>query len=171
MQGLLPIAGVAVAALATAVGLVAAVDVPAPERTIDISHALHAKFDVDCVTCHVGVETGASAGVPSIEICGGCHDDPADSISRSANGKRVLDLVARKEEPVWTKLYALPDHVVFSHRRHVGIAKIACDACHGDIGASTTLPNSPVEATLAMDGCLACHERSGASRDCFACHR
>ncbi|MFQ5843510.1 MAG: cytochrome c3 family protein [Planctomycetota bacterium] len=144
---------------------------PEGEPVADNNHALHMERDLECADCHTGVETHAAAGVPSVAICGECHDDPEDSIGRTQNGRRILDHVGRKEELWWPKLYSLPDHVVFSHRRHVAIGKIACEKCHGTIASTNTLPEEPVEATLTMNGCLDCHERSGAEQDCFACHK
>ena len=169
----MPMLAVVLLAVATAGGLVAAgrsassVD----ETVADINHAVHIARDLECVDCHTGVETHAVAGVPAIAICAECHDDPEDAIGKSGNGKLVLSHIAAKEELWWPQLYWLPDHVVFSHRRHVALGRIACERCHGDIAATTTLPDRPVRATLTMDGCLECHERSGADRDCLACHK
>jgi hypothetical protein len=145
---------------------------PAPESTVaDINHSIHVERDLQCVDCHQGVESRARAGVPGIAVCAECHDDPEDAIGRTENGKSILDHIRRREELWWPELYALPDHVAFSHARHVAAGKIACARCHGDIAAATSLPGEPEGAALTMDGCMECHARSGASSDCCACHR
>lgn len=51
----------------------------------------------------------------------------------------------------------------FDHGRHPQ----ACASCHGDVGAAPALPLP--RADLA--GCLDCHRREPAARDCAACHR
>jgi hypothetical protein len=158
-------------AVATAGALVAAGSRAGDETVADINHAVHIERDLECIDCHTGVETHAVAGVPSIAICTECHDDPEDAIGKSRNGKLILSHIAAKEELWWPQLYWLPDHVVFSHKRHVALGEIPCERCHGDIAATTTLPETPVRATLTMDGCMECHEQSGADLDCFACHK
>jgi len=141
------------------------------EPLADINHAIHLDRDLECVDCHVGVQTHAAAGVPGILICVECHEDEEDTMAETPNGRRILDHILAKKQLWWPQLYKLPDHVVFSHRRHVALGKIACDTCHGDMASSTTLPDRPVEATLTMDGCMDCHTRKEAELDCFACHR
>lgn len=163
--------GVIVLATAVAAGLVAvgpsAEDLP----VADFNHAIHIARDLECVDCHTGVETRAAAGVPSITICAECHDDPEDSMIKTANGKRISDHIQRGEELWWPSVYDLPDHVVFSHRRHFALGRIACKECHGDVAGATTLPVALVESTLTMDGCMDCHARNRADQDCFACHK
>jgi hypothetical protein len=171
VQHFVAVLALASLAVATATGLVLATRRPAAEPLADFDHALHAENDLACVDCHVGVETAAAAGVPSVTFCAECHEDPEDGMTRTENGKRILDHILRGEEVWWHQLYWLPDHVVFSHRRHFAIGEVPCDVCHGDIGSSTTLPGEPVFTTLTMDGCMECHERSGATLDCVACHR
>jgi hypothetical protein len=163
--------GLVLLALVAAGGLVVATARPEEEPLADIDHAIHIARDLECVDCHVGARSHATAGVPSVSICAECHEDPEDGMAQTENGKRILDHILRGEELWWPKLYHLPDHVVFSHRRHAELGEIACEQCHGEIAATTTLPHEPVESTLTMDGCMDCHERSGASLDCFACHK
>jgi len=163
--------GVIVLAAAMAGGFAAVAPAPDEQPVADFSHTIHIARDIECIDCHIGVETHAFAGTPSITICADCHDDPEDTMGKTANGKRILDHIARKEDLWWPSLYYLPDHVVFSHRRHVTLGEVKCEQCHGDIAAATTLPKEPVDRVLTMKNCLACHARSGASQDCLACHR
>jgi hypothetical protein len=124
-------------ALVAAGGLAAAAAKPEGERLAVINHAIHIARDLECVDCHLGVRSHAAAGVPSVTICAECHDDPEDGIAQTENGQRILDHILRGEELWWPKLYHLPDHVGFSHRRHAELGGIACDECHGDIAAAT----------------------------------
>jgi hypothetical protein len=171
LRSLAPILGPILLAVGAAGSWISATGDRDAYRVADINHAIHIARDLECVDCHVGVETHAAAGVPGIAICAECHDDPEDSIRRTENGKRILDHISRNEQLWWPQLYWLPDHVVFSHRRHVSLGGIACETCHGGIASTTTLPEEPVETTLTMDGCMDCHARSGADLDCYACHK
>jgi hypothetical protein len=60
--------------------------------------------------------------------------------------------------------------VYFSHRRHVGIGKLECGACHGDIAVSQHPPSRAL-VRITMEFCLDCHRAKGQSLDCVACHR
>lgn len=164
--------GLVILVASAAAGALVAVGRPPPDPTMaDINHAIHVERDLQCVDCHQGVESRARAGVPGIAVCAECHDDPEDAIGRTGNGKRILDHVQRREELWWPKLYTLPDHVAFSHRRHVAAGKIACARCHGDIASTRSLPDEPEGAVLTMNECMECHVGSGASNDCCGCHR
>jgi len=155
----------------TAVGLVTVTQQPPGDPVADFNHRIHIESELECADCHLGVETAAPAGIPSITICAECHDDPEDPMVRSDNGKHILAHVLKGEEPWWPSVHSLPDHVVFSHRRHFAIGRIDCKDCHGDMASATTLPGEPMHGILTMDGCLECHERTGASLDCAACHK
>lgn len=166
---LLAVLGVAVLA---AGGLVAATQTPPDDPVADMNHAIHLERDLACVDCHQGVEKEARAGVPSILICVDCHEgDSAETFGGGPNGEMLADHVERKEELWWPALYQLPDHVLFSHRRHVVFGKIDCARCHGDMKSRKTLPAEPIERTLRMDGCLECHAESNVTQDCWACHK
>src|SRR5262245_53617117 len=47
---------------------------PGPVQPIPFSHKHHAGlYQVDCQYCHTGTNRSAVAGVPSDEVCMGCH--------------------------------------------------------------------------------------------------
>jgi len=47
---------------------------PGPTQPIAFSHAHHSgTFQIDCLYCHSGSERSQAAGVPSVEVCMGCH--------------------------------------------------------------------------------------------------
>jgi hypothetical protein len=169
---LAPLLAVLAMAVLAAGALVAATD-PAPAMLVaDIDHALHTERDVACVDCHTGVESHERAGIPSIKICVDCHEgESAEELGGGANGKLIAAHLESGEELWWPGVYALPDHVVFSHRRHVALGGIACEECHGDVKAATTLPIALVPGTLTMEGCMDCHAGHGASLDCWGCHK
>ena len=45
-----------------------------PIQPIPFSHKHHAgEFKIDCLYCHSGTDKSQAAGVPSVELCMGCH--------------------------------------------------------------------------------------------------
>jgi hypothetical protein len=137
-------------------------------QPIAYNHAAHVKkLEIGCETCHETSTAGEVAGIPPLSTCADCH--------REANGpspeeKKVVEAVLAGREIPWARLYDLPRHVYFTHRRHVAVARIACERCHGDMGSQTRPPPGPLVA-LTMDGCIECHRQRGASQDCDVCHR
>jgi len=158
-------------ALCLAAALLGACTAQAVEQPFPFNHRVHFEGGVACVDCHQGVDSGPVAGIPKVESCLDCH---ADDIT---NNPEATPLIARGRghgkagtELGFRRLYALPGHVYYSHRRHVGIAKLECPVCHGDIGQSVRPPERPIAATLRMETCMDCHERSGVEDDCAWCH-
>ncbi|NIS61721.1 MAG: hypothetical protein GTO13_13780 [Proteobacteria bacterium] len=136
------------------------------KQPIQFNHKSHKEQGVECITCHQYVQEQAFAGFPKIEVCLGCHEQ---SITESREEEKIR--VFQKEgTPVrWRSLYNQPDHVFFSHRRHVKLGQIECGVCHGDFDERTIPPSKPL-VNLSMDRCMECHEGRGADNDCMVCH-
>jgi menaquinone reductase, multiheme cytochrome c subunit len=131
-------------------------------QPIAFNHARHQALT--CAGCHRGVETAAHATLPSADVCAKCHAAPPKNVD-----PKQWD--ALKQSAVnWVKVTRVPDHVMFSHQRHVTLARLDCSSCHGDIGRRTT-PPARAATRLEMKTCRACHQQEGASEDCAACHR
>jgi len=60
--------------------------------------------------------------------------------------------------------------VFYSHRRHVVVAKIPCETCHGAIARTSAPPARPL-VKIRMKFCIGCHQRRNVTVDCIACHR
>ena len=137
-------------------------------QPIAYNHSIHVrKLEMPCEHCHATAASSEVASLPPLSTCAACHqeangDSPAE--------KMVVEAVRAGREIPWVRLYELARHVYFTHRRHVAVAGIACERCHGDMGSQTRPPSRPLVA-LTMDGCLACHRGQGASQECDACHR
>ncbi len=136
-------------------------------QPIKFNHKKHVDMGIGCDTCHIYVKEQPFAGLPKIEICLGCHEAP---ITKSAEEEKIRDFKKRDIELRWTKLTNLPDYVYFSHRRHVGIAKLDCKGCHGDI-AEMPVPPERALVSLKMGDCIDCHRKKKAKTDCIYCHR
>lgn len=131
---------------------------PAP-----FNHARHTALA--CAVCHSGVDSRARATLPPLELCRRCHATapagfPEAAFTEAKGGGRFE----------WKRVTRLPEHVFFSHRRHVASGRLECASCHGDIGQQQRPPVRP-PLRLDMDACLSCHRREGISEDCAACHR
>ena len=142
-------------------------------QPIAFNHKVHVTdLGLDCSHCHTGVETGPFATLPTAEICLACHSTPLsknpeeEKVRRYGEGKGG----SPKGEIPWQRLTRLPDHVYFSHRRHVALGKVPCESCHGKM-RERVVPPSRAPMELSMDDCLSCHRKQKASVDCVSCHR
>jgi hypothetical protein len=134
---------------------------PSPVRQpIAFPHAKHQ--GVACTVCHRGAATTARAGIPNDAMCAKCH---------STIPGRTTASTAERDQPIkWVQVTHVPDHVMFSHRRHVTLAKLDCESCHGKV-RDRMAPLGVAAVRLEMNTCLSCHRREGAAEDCAACHR
>jgi Cytochrome c7 and related cytochrome c len=132
------------------------------------NHAVHTA-KADCTLCHRGARDGARAGLPSLEVCTHCHATAPGS-APSARDRAVWAKALQGSAPPWNRLYRLPAHVFFSHRRHVTVAGVACETCHGDMEHQKTPPKYALKA-LKMRDCISCHQQEKVMVDCTGCHR
>jgi Cytochrome c7 and related cytochrome c len=134
---------------------------------IPLDHKVHAgDLKMPCLSCHVYADRSSVAGIPSGRKCMGCHK----FISKDKPAIQLLAQRVDAGQPLrWRRIFALPDHVYFSHRVHIRAKKpIDCKECHGDIAASKTIAQAK---PFTMGDCLDCHKAREASRDCLTCHR
>jgi hypothetical protein len=132
-------------------------------QPIAFDHARHA--GMGCGVCHRGVEEQARAGIPEAAVCRKCH-----ATAPRAAAAVKWDEAGRAQPIAWVRVSHLPEHTMFSHRRHVGLARLECTSCHADVGTSAVPPGRP-PLRFDMDACLDCHQREGANQDCAGCHR
>lgn len=141
----------------------------APEQPIAFSHKTHAEINgLDCLFCHIYAKKSTVAGVPSVQACFNCHKivglaNPAikDEVMK------VLDYWNKKMPIPWIKVYNLPDHVYFSHKRHV-IKGVDCAECHGEVKKMDRVQKI---SSLEMGWCLECHRKNEVDKDCLICHK
>lgn len=153
---------------------------PGPKQPIPFSHKHHAgQFKIECLYCHAGTDKSSAAGVPSVELCMGCHSQFPTEYDE-IEGIRILKQHWEEKKPIeWVQIHRLPEHVQFRHNRHVQ-AGVACQTCHGPVEQIDKLhlvPDTkmgylvPV-AKLEMGWCISCHRQNHqqASQDCLKCH-
>lgn len=138
---------------------------PAPEQPIAFPHTVHAgSLQLPCTYCHVFAERSRYATAPSVELCMGCHG----SIATDHPEIRKLTRHFEEKKPIeWVRVYALPDFIYFSHKRHVK-AGVPCSDCHGNVARMKRVRRV---SSLTMGWCVSCHRVRGASRDCAVCHK
>src|ERR1700760_4670548 len=123
---------------------------PKPQP-VPFSHKHHAgDLGIDCRFCHVGVETGAKATVPTTQVCMTCHSQMWTSGEMLGPVRKSL---ATGQPLVWSRVNRLPDYVYFDHHVHVR-NNVPCAACHG---ALQDMPLTRAAAPMTMQWCLDCH--------------
>lgn len=135
-----------------------------PEQPLAYSHKLHAgELEINCQFCHTYARRSEMAGIPSMKKCMGCHENLE---VESAQITLLKDHYENNKPIEWIKVYDLPDHVWFSHKRHIA-KDIACKRCHGP---TETLEVNARLVTHNMGFCLDCHQANNAPTDCWTCH-
>jgi len=153
---------------------------PGPIQPIPFSHAHHSgRFQIDCLYCHSGGDRLAMAGMPSVEVCMGCHLQFPPEYD-SLEGIRILNQYWEDQLPIpWVQVHRLPEHVQFTHNRHMAAVGVTCQSCHGLVEVMDKLflvadtkwwqYGLPTQK-LEMGWCVMCHRDSNASTDCLICH-
>ena len=131
----------------------------APDQPIKFSHKVHAGANgIDCMYCHHTAEQSKSAGIPAMNLCMNCHVLVREG---SHSGKfeiaKIIDAVENKKPVKWVRLHNLPDYVYFSHAIHVGVAKLECQKCHGEVQEMDIMKQN---ADLSMGWCVNCHRET-----------
>lgn len=153
-------------------GMVAAGGLPLAsgiEQPIAFPHDVHAgENQVPCMYCHFSADRSPDAGIPSVQVCAGCHV-PAGVPMIAADSPGVQKLIGywERREPIpWVRIYDLPDHVHFPHMMHVD-AGVQCQQCHGPV---ETMRLVEQYASLEMGWCIDCHKQREVRIDCSVCH-
>jgi hypothetical protein len=138
-------------------------------QPIAFPHDIHAGTNqIPCMYCHTSADRSVSAGIPSVQVCAGCHI-PGGVPLIAADSTEIKKLIMYWEEqkPIpWVRIHDLPDHARFPHMRHVN-ADVQCQECHGPV---ETMVEVEQFSSLRMGWCIECHRARGVRTDCFVCH-
>lgn len=150
-----------------------------PEQPIDFPHDLHAgEKQIPCQYCHSSARRSPVAGIPSMNVCMGCHN----YVATDKEAIKYLTAKYEKKEPIeWVKVHDMPDFVRFSHKPHILSEKLAknyekefaendgqaCFLCHGDVKEMGTVSQAK---SMQMGWCVDCHVNNEASISCETCH-
>jgi hypothetical protein len=135
-----------------------------PEQPIAFPHTLHAADNqIPCMYCHYTADMSASAGLPSVQVCVGCHVpgsgamDPATAQlgfpAGSEEAEKLVDYWRRGEAIPWVRVHNLPAHARFPHDMHVTVG-LDCATCHGPVEEMEVVYQF---APLTMGWCVDCH--------------
>jgi len=121
------------------------------DQPVQFDHRHHVRDDnIDCLYCHSSARRAPYAGIPSAELCMGCHSQvwpespQLEPVRRSYFSGKPL---------VWQRVHELPDYVYFDHSVHVNKG-IGCVSCHGRVDRMAL---DYQVAPLSMGWCLGCH--------------
>ncbi len=157
------------------------VEAPGPMQPIPFSHKHHAgDFKIDCQYCHSGTEQSRTAGMPSVEVCMGCHGQFPKEYDELEGIQTLKEHWEKKEPLVWKQIHRLPEYAKFRHNRHIA-AGVECQRCHGPVETIEKLSLVPdtqwwqyglPTQKLEMGWCIKCHRENNqqASQDCLTCH-
>lgn len=130
------------------------------------NHKIHKKAGIGCIQCHPFYREQRFSGMPNVILCIECHKDP---ITQNPEEEKIREFYKNGKVFRWKRLYEQPDHVFFSHRRHVVLAQMDCKDCHGPIEESER-PPTKAWVKMTMKWCMECHTKTKANNDCMACH-
>ena len=137
-------------------------------QPIQYNHKLHVEdIGLECSQCHQYYEIDAAAGLPTTDDCAACHSDLQ---GESEEEQKLVSFIAEENELKWKRIFQLPRHVFFSHRRHIALAELECSECHGSMEERTEPPRMS-DNDIDMDFCIDCHEKKDITNDCMNCHR
>ena len=169
------------------------------DQPINFSHAHHGQESdagMSCEDCHFFHEDGQFSGIPKIDKCMECHEDPESPLGDSQEEEKLFTnyIVPEKEIP-WLVYSRQPECVYFPHMAHVKMAEIECSVCHGDMVNQDTMPVYKVNRLtgysidiwgrniaglkthtwerMKMDDCAECHTQRKKENNnaCFVCHK
>jgi hypothetical protein len=129
----------------------------AVDQPVEFDHRHHVIDDeIECLYCHREAEVSASAGIPSTDVCMGCH-------AQVWNESPLLEPVRRSYfsgQPIpWNRVHDLPDFTYFNHAVHVQRG-VGCVKCHGRVDE---MPRVAKVFSLQMQWCLDCHRNPNES--------
>jgi len=142
----------------------------AADQPIAFYHNVHAGDNqIPCMYCHFTAERGPSAGVPSVQLCVGCHVPGSGILAASdaslgfpaadrdslwnAEALKLVGFWQRQEAIPWVKVHQLPAHVTFPHMSHVRVG-LQCQTCHGPVEEMEKVYQF---SSLQMGWCVDCH--------------
>ena len=129
------------------------------------SHRVHAGVnEIGCRMCHAYAEHSTVAGIPSMARCFGCHKFVARD---NPDVQKVVQTYQDGKVLAWNRVYRVPDHVFFTHERHVA-AGLRCQTCHGEVQQMDVVRQA---SPLTMGWCVECHRQRHAPTDCLVCHK
>jgi hypothetical protein len=130
------------------------------------SHVEHLEKGAECKDCHGEAMDREKPAMPAMAVCNDCHDD----LDKDKPPERHASIFVPegRTEPIWSRVTALADEVIFDHALHVK-EKVACADCHIGIEGNTEVSTA---VAVGMEACVKCHAtQAKEDNDCASCHR
>ena len=143
-----------------------------PEQPIAFYHSVHAgQNQIPCMYCHYTADRSVDAGIPSVQLCVGCHvpgsSAPGAMPSQASltfptaerdtmwnrNANLLVDYWKRGEAIPWVRIHKIPEHAKFPHYVHVNVG-LQCQTCHGPVQEMKKVYQF---SSLRMGWCIDCH--------------
>lgn len=139
-------------------------------------HAKHIANEVQCVTCHVGIEKSNSAAeqhLPSMALCQTCHMDMEREnycVDCHNAGEKLTPMDHKLD---WLQAHGLSSQLNEDNCKMCHNEKQCLD-CHANDNLDRTvhplnfINNHAIEAKNKTENCYTCHEEL---ESCITCHR
>jgi len=143
-------------------------------QPIAFPHNTHAgtepgQMGMDCQYCHFSAERSVDAGLPSVDLCVGCHQ-VIPGANKPEEVAKLMKYWTDKQPIPWVRVYKIADHAHYPHMMHIN-AGLKCQQCHGEVQTMDVITTpDPLWGGKNMGWCIACHRKQGASDDCAVCH-
>jgi len=120
-------------------------------QPVKFDHRHHVRDDgIACRYCHADYTRSASAGMPAVSVCMGCHSQ----VWTNSNELSAVRAAYYAGTPLaWERVTRLPHFVYFDHSIHVSHG-VGCVSCHGRVDQMAEVY---AVNTFTMDFCLDCH--------------
>ncbi|HEX8694538.1 MAG TPA: cytochrome c3 family protein [Longimicrobium sp.] len=144
----------------------------APQQPIAFYHSVHAgQNQIPCQYCHFSADRSVDAGIPSTQVCVGCHvpggtaagADPSQAVlgfpakqrdsTWNAEALKMVDHWKNGEAIPWVRVHKIPEHAKFPHYVHVNVG-LQCQTCHGPV---QNMKEVYQFSSLRMGWCIECH--------------
>ena len=143
-----------------------------PEQPIAFYHSVHAgQNQIPCQYCHYTADRSPDAGIPSTQLCVGCHV-PGSGAPSHVRSQAVLAFPTAQRDSVWNReaqklvdawkadtaiqwvrVHRIPEHAKFPHNVHVNVG-LQCQTCHGKVEEMQKVQQF---SSLRMGWCIECH--------------
>ncbi len=170
MTRVLSIAGIVLLAVAASGAYLIFDRARGPDQPIAFYHNVHAGVNqIPCMYCHYTADQSYNAGIPSVQLCVGCHVPGSGALPPEQAqlgfpqadrnefwSQEATKLVNywREGRPIpWVRVHNLPKHVKFPHYMHVNVG-LQCQTCHGPVERMDLVYQY---SSLQMGWCIQCH--------------
>ena len=143
-----------------------------PDQPIAFYHSVHAgQNQIPCMYCHYTSDRSPDAGIPSVQLCVGCHVPGSSAAGAvpaqaqlsypsaqrdsfwNAEATKLVNYWKSGESIPWVRIHKVPEHAKFPHYVHTNVG-LQCQTCHGPVQEMEKVYQY---SSLRMGWCISCH--------------